>query len=513
MRRASAPTLALLGVLSLGTVLWSAASAQQISGRTGRERITLTAGEILEIIAISDITDARMGWVLTKERRFIEASRDPVFRTRIIDPGLYLLDASVATPDESTQQRRTIDLDVKPVGEAPAQPEGIQMDTLVETDPPLVGERLLLSEGQQIVKMWRTRENIQALDLDLDTTEDSNGDGNLGNDIDTAQTFFRTNGGFPLHLWFVSEHPQRTVQLTATLEDGAVLTQRIEVLQGERVMRPYEITPVPRDRGVVEFSVLFQEPVPEAPLLFHWDFGDGVQSLLDRPVHTYAKNGTYPVLVRVRDLITGNAILELQREIAVENAGGAEPSPTAGGEITEQPKEQVRPKGSFLGLMFRLVLVLGFSLGLGVLGMFAWKRLRPKAPKLPAVESEGTKGVATKEATEAPKPMELKRGAKEPAEKTKEPPKAQPSAPQPKLPPPPPTKAQEPPKSSEPPEPETMTQVPPWLAKAGPPAENETMKQSDESDPIAFIRAEGIEEENEKQKEPEKNEDAGQTKT
>ena len=58
-------------------------------------------------------------------------------------------------------------------------------------------------------------------------------------------------------------------------------------------------------------------------LLLEWDFGDGTQSLLDSPTHTYLAAGTYAIRLSVRNILTGEPMTTASTTVAPGTAASA----------------------------------------------------------------------------------------------------------------------------------------------------------------------------------------------
>ncbi|MBI3332151.1 PKD domain-containing protein [Candidatus Peregrinibacteria bacterium] len=451
----------------------------ELYAQSQRETVTIAPGTVFEIIALTELPDAQVSWVLTEERTFLEAGRNRIFRTRLTKPGTYILDGGIFSALSDTRLRKTIEIIVRPQeGPLPLQGSGAAASAptirLVETTPSLRGENVVIApEGILIVTPIRTG---APLILDVDTETDGNGDGNPANDRDSDGTFFQTDGT-TLHLWMASQKPKRTMQITAAPAGTAPITQRISVLTSGIGATENAIVSQTKENGEVEFRMEFQgnEP-PPGPLLTHWYFGDGMESLLEAPIHRYASNDTYTVHVSVISLQSGTEILSLEKTLTITNAG---PIPTeTGGSIPPpaQPSDDGGLLSGWIFFLFRLLLAVLVAFGIGALIVYLYRKLRGGVglqKKLEEVESTIVTKKSPKEVIDVPAaPMEIKRPEAPPAQPAKTSPpvtetKAVPppvTAPSPTPPPPARSVATDvPPPPPPPKESPKQTELPAWL--------------------------------------------------
>jgi len=388
------------------------------------ERIRLFTGEVFEIIGVGELPDAHFTWVATKDRTFIEAGRDPVFRYRFIEAGKYTLDAGFYTTDFAVQIRRALSLQISPragLGDPSLTPL-LQPAELLSATPALVNETIFLAEDQQILKIIPNQEQVATFTMDLHTGIDSNGDGNPSNDNDIGDTFASADAA-PLFFWFTNmATTERTMSVTLSLRDGSVVTKRISIFRGKARTPVVDATAIQAEvnpDGSIRFSSVL-EPRPETPLLFEWDFGDGTQSLLTTPSHRYKQNGTYHIKVTVRNITTGEAALKSTMDLLVQGV-------QSGSVLTPASSDPGNASGSsdgifaFLGTLSRTFLplfgiaVVAVLLGMGI--VWAIKRIMNRSgnlqQKLEAVEDrimEKKKDpLARAEVIDAPAPLEIRR--------------------------------------------------------------------------------------------------------
>ena len=359
----------------------------QASAQGATETITSPLGSVFEILAETHMTDAQYGWILTKNQEFLGAERTKTFRTRFADPGTYLLNAEVSGSDPANplRERRTISIVVSDAASPPAHGTGTLADTLVIADPPLDRfNRIVLSRMRSVVTFRPARESPSTFLIDLDTLRDSNGDGDPTNDNDAPDTFFSSHGD-PLAVWFSSPILERSVRVTAQLPDGSMHSQDLRVVhedvasrEDQQLLKAIEIVSTPTGSGSVQLKVTYPKGAPQSPVLIHWEFGDGGQSLLDEPEHLYPANGNYTVTVSVRDLTTGRVIesgstLITIGSFPVTGSGSSAGTVTGNGETNG---------GFSFGLLFRILGVGALSLLAGFIVIFLISKLSRKGSSL-----------------------------------------------------------------------------------------------------------------------------------
>ncbi|MCA9371015.1 MAG: PKD domain-containing protein, partial [Candidatus Peregrinibacteria bacterium] len=125
------------------------------------------------------------------------------------------------------------------------------------------------------------------------------------------------------------------------------------------------------DNGEVQYALRMEREQSE-PVLLQWDFGDGNQSLLDRPIHLYAESGNYTVTVEVRSLRNGEIIGKASDELMVNRMQEVEPDQSQTNETTKSEG------GSLFGLIGKLLLSIVFFGALGAAIMFIVSKIKEK---------------------------------------------------------------------------------------------------------------------------------------
>ncbi|MDD4318763.1 MAG: PKD domain-containing protein [Candidatus Peribacteraceae bacterium] len=472
------PSLVLQGIVMLSFVILTAlsvAGAASVIAQVGPPRndiptedVTVRTGDIVELLGVHDDPTAQFTWVLSRDRTFIQAGRAQVFRVRIVEEGTYRLDASAL--GNGMLQRRTIFLNVLPRDPAEGETENAGEDGIVATDPPLSGGRILLPPDRQVLRLLPLRGIGAQRYLDLDARTDANDDGDPANDDQGAGTFFTTTGT-PLFLWFSAPDAAREMRLVEILGDGTSASQTLTVIpEGASDIPPEPASPViaqAQPDGAIRFSLPLAGQPSDMPLLFHWSFGDGTESLRTEPTHLYARSGTYDVTVTVRDLRNGQVTFQSTRSLAVEayvpgtetsSASSAAPaSSSAPGGISGGSRGI---GGRWVAYLTIAILLAGVVV-LGALGVRLLSRLTSQGGGLQrTLEEMETKIVRNgKEgAIDIAPPMEIRRSAPAPeAPVAQEPEREEETPPEPAPPPEPPAPPPEPPVD--------LDEAPAWLKK------------------------------------------------
>lgn len=350
---------------------------------TNEERINLRVGDVFEIMADAGVDGSTSSWILTQGRVFIKAEREKLFQYRFVQDSDYVLRAEVTLPSGERRQR-TFNIAVSPTegGVAPiVYPAGTGADLAGTVPAPDTNRRLILAPDQQVVRLNPLRNDISPLALDLDAARDTDGDGNPGNDVDNAGTYFHSYGR-PLWIWFARPLQETELIITAVPAGQSPLVQRISILSEQAASSQGVLTStvtiaVERiDGATYSFSPSFARPiVGDEPLLYEWDFGDGTRSLETNPVHAYAAGGDRTVKLNVRDLGTGNAIGKNETTVTPEVAT-VDPTPDAtdptdpGTDVAQPEVPTERTDGSsvpwgriiLIGLLFLVSLAIGIAI-------------------------------------------------------------------------------------------------------------------------------------------------------
>ncbi len=291
----------------------SAASIDQES----EEPIIVQVGDVFEIMTNVRIDGATYSWILTQERTFIEAGREQFFRYRFVQNKLYTLRADIVLPDTNERLQHMFTINVRLQGDQliPTASSAGTGASLAGTIPAAdQNGRVVLAPSQHVLQLKPTRTDLSPLVLDIDASRDSDGDGNPGNDIDNASTYFHLFGR-SLWVWFARPLSQADLVVTAAPAGASPLVQRISVMneetaRGQGVLTsPVSIRVEQIDQTSFAFSPERTQPSSiDSPLLYEWEFGDGERSLETNPTHQYPVGGSMTVKLHIRDLQTGNTV-------------------------------------------------------------------------------------------------------------------------------------------------------------------------------------------------------------
>lgn len=394
---------------------------QQMNAFTdsGVEQMQLTVGEILEILPTSDLQSPTYSWILTQDRTFIQAARTETFRYRFIQPGAYSLIAEIKSGDQSTSILRTFNINAKArnpgdvgmgMSSAPAMPgSGNTLMGLVKIDPPMdTNQRVVLPNGQQLLKLSPLNPDVKPLSLDLDTKRDTDNDGNPSNDVQNQATFFQLYAE-PLYIWFASPLTTRTMAVTTVGADGNARVQNIETTtalfaqNNGMIVSPIHMTSTPGENGSYSFTAMSLNGSTQSSFLYHWSFGDGEESLAMNPTHTYAANGTYTVTLQVKNLIDGQDAAKDQQQISVQNAGVA-PVSAASSQSSNGGTVIASNNWSLLSILIGLGIFLLCAI-LGLAGVFFLSKLR-RGKSLDQTFADMEKTIVAKDdTTKTPPPL------------------------------------------------------------------------------------------------------------
>lgn len=319
----------LLPTLIAGLAVGASALAMEIGQPLLQETWTLNAGSVFEIVSSPSRQDHQYLWSLTKaDGTFVQADRGPLFRERFMEPGAYLLKGEVTDAQNRAVADRTFAINV--TSSAQTGTGTTPTYGLVQTDPLAAEDGWIRVRPEHQTLLFIASPEATGLSLDLDGAADANADGDPANDDDSRGTFFASDGS-PLRVWFTSGLSNRMITVRGMLA-GQPQTMLLRLSSDDAPALPITETgslPSPLGLEMIEiadlgsgsyaFSVNIQTlAVVGKPLLFLWDFGDGRQSMLDRPTHTFAENGQYAVSLRARDLNTTQEILSVTGILPVQ---------------------------------------------------------------------------------------------------------------------------------------------------------------------------------------------------
>ncbi len=138
----------------------------------------------------------------------------------------------------------------------------------------------------------------------------------------------------PTASYTFTEPGTHTATVTATDDEGLTATDTVEitVLDPDADNEPPTVTAsVDEASGPAPHRVRFDATGVDpdgrnADLVYHWEFGDGGESLARRPAHTYREPGEYTATVTVTDPYGATA--EAEVDVEVTDGGAANQPPT-----------------------------------------------------------------------------------------------------------------------------------------------------------------------------------------
>lgn len=409
--------------------------------------IRIEAGQTIEIGTDTASPNAQFSWILTRDRQFIGAQRTRFFQTRLAEPGTYTLDVSIQNPTSSESDYRAFTLLVNaPAGSnTPAPRIDVGSGTLtavLRTDPAIINGTVYLPAEGGIIMLdpSQSKGSIASYSFDLDSTVDTDGDGNPFNDLDNQGTISERQGT-NLFVFMLPKAGTRTVSLTTTdLSSGRTANASLGIAfsappagqqptVNQTVQGPIGME---IDGLTVTFTPRLDATLTEGrQLLTEWDFGDHLKSLLATPRHTYSAPGSYTVALTVRDITNGSIVYSGTASIDV-SAPLTPPASTASQSTSSVPSAiessssssaptgtttSKLPIGSILTVGFILLIIL--AIGVGLFFAFQWIKGKTTASLQKTLEKmEGSiVGKESKVPSAAtPEPLKLK----------KDPPKAAP---------------------------------------------------------------------------------------
>ncbi len=409
--------------LSLAFVLaFSTASLAAAQSQDGDETITLTLGDIFEILPSTELAEPEFSWILTQDRTFIQAERTPLFRYRFIEPKTYTLIGSIQAGDQSAVIQRTFTINVLPrsaSGSASvASLASGTAATLVSTAPVTnLQGKAVIADGKQTLKLIPKNLDVKPLALDTNLMRDTDGDGSSGNDLDNGGTFMHSDAT-PLYVWFTALRDSQDMAITSPSGQSGVTQQKISVLteayaktQGLFVS-PITIAMTPVSSSEFDFAATVDSSLSSPSLLYQWDFGDGEESLLTNPRHAFGTTGTFTVSLRVRDLETGNDIGSVSTDVEVESlSDGTESS--AASESSDSSSAGGTTSGpgilSMLSGWLSYIVLLVISLLIGTVGVVLFGKFRKKKSISDTFASMEAKIIDQPVTAKNPPPLEIKK--------------------------------------------------------------------------------------------------------
>lgn len=398
MRRLSLPHGLALGILLSGLVASATISYAQ-SKPNNVESVSLRPGTIFEIYADTKSASPQISWVLTKDGTFAQADRGAIFSVRPSEAGMYLLSGEVLD-QKNVPVRKMFRIGVRQDVPLIEHASKTEKDLLVRVFPAQDEEGIVsLGSTKRVIRLDAIHNDIELLALDINAEMDSNGDGDPQNDNILLKSIFAEGKG-SLHIWLPENLTSQKMLLAGRLLNGSFITQPLHIVsdtyfellrqqeEAEAIARKERtrIEAIPLANNAYKLTVATEDNVlPTDPLLYFWDFGDGTQSLLTSPEHTYAEiDREYRVSLRIQSLVSGEEVLSSTQMVFIGPQPTTPEVPTSPTEpdVTE-PKPDTGNKskgsGSLVSTIIKAVLALAASVGIGMLGVFLFSKLKGKS--------------------------------------------------------------------------------------------------------------------------------------
>jgi hypothetical protein len=192
--------------------------------------IQIEAGRVFEMTIDSQLAKPEFSWILTRDRKFINAQRAEFFQTRQTVAGTYVLDVNIQDTINNGTEYHVFDLVVNPATDAPRPRRQLDgpLKAVLSAEPWNGKDTITLPPEGGIVRldMIQSTGQIATYSLDLDTGVDADGDGDPENDRDNALTAGEKDAT-PLYVLMMPKDSPRRVILTVTDPDNTQVSKAI----------------------------------------------------------------------------------------------------------------------------------------------------------------------------------------------------------------------------------------------------------------------------------------------
>ena len=387
-----------------------------------QETITLRPGGIFEIYADTLTPDPQVSWVFSKGQTFIQADRGTLFSIRPTEIAEYFLTGEVA--DQQGAPRRNI-FAIQVRQDVPLIPQTStsSADSIVRVFPAPRDDGVVTIRGTQIIQLDVIHPDVQQLALDVNIEKDQNNDGDPFNDDILQDSIFKLGRG-SLYIWLTPTVQKQTLLLAAQLKNGAFSTQKIEIISQsheeflaqqaeteaqQRKERTRIVSAVVEEKEkTYKLSVHTEPGVITGPVFYHWDFGDGTQSLMDEPEHIFPEANEYHVRVHIRDAFTGEDVLQVDTPLSIAKSTEEGTLDDAKEDDPDEFKEESQEAVSYVvSTIIKAAIIFAIAIGAGLLGMFLFSKIKGKSLQK-SLEDAEKKLISPDDesATDAP-PMQL----------------------------------------------------------------------------------------------------------
>ncbi len=311
------------------------------------QTIRIGLGETVEIGTDSQAKSPEFSWILTKNRKLQNAHRKRFVHTLLAQPGTYVLDVSIQDTAGGASDYRAFTIIVTDQPSIRAEEntrnaETVPLKAVLRMNVPTIDGKAYVPAAGGLVKIdpSLSEGKISSYNIDVDSTIDSDGDGNPVNDKDTTETLSQKNGT-PFYFYTLPRQATRVVTLTVNNVNSPTLSsQTLELKFDNAPPNVASSAGSSLSAGIGDGNVIMEKnglevgfrvgaelPLAQGKqLLYTWDFGDRTKSLLTSPRHTYNNAGSYAVSVSVRDIATGEILWMHNDAVTVEGSSIASSS-------------------------------------------------------------------------------------------------------------------------------------------------------------------------------------------
>jgi PKD repeat protein len=333
--------------------------------------LRINLGDVLEFGSDTSVEHPEFSWYMTQNQQFVEAQRGRAFQKRLAAAGTYNLDVSIKNEEATQSDFQSFAVTVLEQARTLPPIAPASSGTIV---PRLITEPAMNSDGSislppqggvLMIDASQSTGQITQFAMDMDTSKDSDNNGNASDDTDNADTF-GLQDGTPFRYFIKPGNTQRNVIVRLSGNGTVPVTAQFSLrFDGQEVLplpgsgAPIDITA--RQNGLVtDLTAALPAETAMRPVLFTWDFGDGARSLLTRPVHTYTRAGTYTVMLTVTDITNGQVLYSSQRALTVEENSGSVQSSSSSSVSSTDGKSSIPWKAILILLMLIVLAIVAF---------------------------------------------------------------------------------------------------------------------------------------------------------
>ncbi len=406
--------------ISLCAILFASVVFAQNDG-SPVDTIQIEAGKMLEISTDTITTKPDFSWILTKDRKFLNAERTRFFQTRFAQTGNYILDVSVQDAQPAKNDYNAFHITVtEPGTEATPTSTTTTLKAVLKTIPASIQGTVYVSPNGGIVTIDGSSSTgkISSYFLDLDNGVDTDGNGDPTDDRDNQDTYSAQSGSPILYL-MKNKSGARKITLTVTdATTGQTSRASVNVVFGQAPAGmgsqpqtdPGSPITIDQTNGIARFSA--QMPDAETAgreLLYEWNFGDGGRSLLMTPVHTYAISGTYAVSLTVRDISNGQIVYQGSTSVQAEASPAAMGSQSSASSDS-QGGDTKTPSGFWSTVKVGFIVIFLIALAIGLYMLFTWIKRKTTGTLVTTIENMEKTIVKSDKTTDGkPEPLKIKK--------------------------------------------------------------------------------------------------------